>query len=244
MVNGHTSIGFVREDGSMEVQHWPNMANTADLQSAIEKYKAASWAFEYAFPGGPWEATIHVDDVEILYRRIHVTQDVWVFKYAQGHKSAGPYFDGPPAAASAEADPSHSALAARLRSVMPGLSERVKYPCTCDEMQDKEHTVWRVIQHLNDTHHPSVACHVDEWTRERIAEWTEELPFDLTVDPERAERVRQRALKVKQRRDQGLIHMQAHSAEIIDSMKKMMESIKPTSEALQQMLGDWEGKKK
>jgi hypothetical protein len=74
----------------------------------------------------------------------------------------------------------YSTLAARLRRHIPGLRQRVPFPCNCGPGSS---TVWQVIQHLNDFHHPTNPEVADAWDRERIAQWTENLPIDLTFDP-------------------------------------------------------------
>lgn len=74
----------------------------------------------------------------------------------------------------------YSILAARLKQHIPGLRQRVPFPCNCGPGFS---IVWQVIQHLNDFHHPTNPEVTDAWDRERIAQWTESLPIDLTFDP-------------------------------------------------------------
>jgi hypothetical protein len=76
-----------------------------------------------------------------------------------------------------QAPPSHERRARALREQAPGLNEHVRYPCTCGQITE---TIWAIIQHLNDNHHPN-SLHKDPWTRERIAEWLESLDTDLTI---------------------------------------------------------------
>lgn len=54
---------------------------------------------------------------------------------------------------------------------LPGVNDAyLEYPCTCPKKRHgfiKSATLWYIIQHLNDTH--------KEWTREKIADWLDEL---------------------------------------------------------------------
>jgi hypothetical protein len=72
---------------------------------------------------------------------------------------------------------SHQTLARKLRTQAPGLNEEVKHPCDCAYAAA---SIWSVIQHLNDGHHPMTASK-DIWTRERIADWLDALDVDLTI---------------------------------------------------------------
>lgn len=49
---------------------------------------------------------------------------------------------------------------------LPGITTLVKSPCDCKRKYD-HFTLWSLIQHLNDEH--------KEWTREKIADWLDEL---------------------------------------------------------------------
>jgi hypothetical protein len=83
-------------------------------------------------------------------------------------------------------DEGHERLARELLRVMPGLRVPVDYPCSCGVKASRLDTVQTVIIHLNDRHHPTKgALKGDPWSRERIAQWTEELDVDLTVDTSR-----------------------------------------------------------
>jgi len=75
----------------------------------------------------------------------------------------------------------YSTLAARLKRHIPGLREHVRFPCDCGPGGS---SVWQVIQHLNDYHHPTNPMVIDKWDRERIAQWTENLKIDLTFNPD------------------------------------------------------------
>lgn len=77
----------------------------------------------------------------------------------------------------------HRALS--LMDKIPALKERVKCPCTCPTWAGR-YKVEDCIMHLNDCHHPmSPSSHDgwEPWTRERIADWVDSLPFDFTVQP-------------------------------------------------------------
>jgi hypothetical protein len=106
----------------------------------------------------------------------------------------------------------YSILAARLKQHIPGLRQRVPFPCNCGPGFS---IVWQVIQHLNDFHHPTNPEVTDAWDRERIAQWTESLPIDLTFDPNAPRsRVSQRQLT---KQDVDLINMVA--ADLHESWK-------------------------
>lgn len=50
---------------------------------------------------------------------------------------------------------------------LPAMDARVEYPCACHEITRRKGALWDVIQHLNDYH--------DNWTREKVADWVDEL---------------------------------------------------------------------
>jgi hypothetical protein len=79
--------------------------------------------------------------------------------------------------------PTHGDLARKLRAQVSGLDEWVMYPCDCPNAPGA--TIWAAIQHLNDYHHPD-RRREDTWTRERIADWLDALPFDLTINTKEA----------------------------------------------------------
>lgn len=201
MVHGFTQIGIVRHGKPMEVQNWPNMIDAPGLMMAVKTFSAKAWTIDYDQDGLYKRATIEVESVEIVYKGVG-TVGMFVLEHVQGVSIQGPYFDNNdypvhtwigehPVVESDDPGVDYSVLANKLRLVMPGLMEPAPYPCSCvDRWPD---SVWIVIQHLNDAHHPSsvlASGKRDKWSRERIAQWTEELPIDLTVDPAGAERVR------------------------------------------------------
>ena len=57
---------------------------------------------------------------------------------------------------------------------LPGMNEVVKVHCDC--YTSEKVPLWNYIQHLNDDH--------SEWTRERIADWLEELHNSGTINLE------------------------------------------------------------
>lgn len=210
MVNGFTSIGIVRKGGSMEVQKWPNLATTSQLRKALEEHSVQGWNFTWDSEGGgmPERAWIQVEKVEIVYKG--AGKDLWALKHVQGVSLPGAYFDGKhypmheylsnQIVEPDDPTEDYSLLAQQLARVMPGLSATVPYPCDCKKQGDG--SVWGVIQHLNDQHHPARPV-ADKWSRERIADWTEELPVDLTVDPSRAEK-RQEAWAHAQKQQEAI----------------------------------------
>lgn len=197
MVHGFTSIGIVRKGEPMEVQNWPNLIDAPGLLMACKGFGAKSWSVDYDEDGMYKRAVIEVESVEIVYKGVG-TQNMFALEHVQGVSLPGSYFDKknyplheyinqhplepePPVE-------EYSMLAEQLRQAMPGLMMPVPYPCDCKRSGDG--AVWGIIQHLNDEHHPQAPGVADKWSRERIADWTEELPVDLTVDPSAAERRR------------------------------------------------------
>lgn len=194
MVHGFTQIGIIRKGQKMEVQSWPNFTDMPILMLTIKKFKAKSWTVDYDMDGYYKRATIHVESVEIVYKGVG-TENMLALQHVQGVSLTGNYFDEQhyPMHEYLNAHPmepeppaeDYSMLAQRLAMAMPGLNTPVPYPCDCKRQGDG--SVWGVIQHLNDEHHPARSV-ADKWSRERIADWTEELPIDLTVDPGDLER--------------------------------------------------------
>lgn len=90
----------------------------------------------------------------------------------------------------------YAAQAHHLYALIPDAGRILASPCGCKTW--RKVPVWSAIQHLNDYHHPDyrmagTAVKGESrsiWTRERIADWLETLDLDLSIDPERAGRVR------------------------------------------------------
>ena len=61
-------------------------------------------------------------------------------------------------------------------------------PCSCRKTKKDFVSIWNLIQHLNDDHHPKKKINglrrKDIWTRERIADWLDEVDADLAFDPD------------------------------------------------------------
>lgn len=75
----------------------------------------------------------------------------------------------------------HSSLAQELHHMIPGIEDTVTSPCGCG----LRFSIWRMVQHLNDAHHPGQEKNPDKWSRERIADWLDTLDADLVLDPDR-----------------------------------------------------------
>lgn len=75
----------------------------------------------------------------------------------------------------------HSSLAQELHHMIPGIEDTVTSPCPCG----LKFSIWRMVQHLNDAHHPGQEKNPDKWSRERIADWLDTLDADLVLDPDR-----------------------------------------------------------
>lgn len=99
---------------------------------------------------------------------------------------AGAWYESAPFWAPAMEPPrTNQDRALSLMDKVPALRERVKCPCTCP-MSEGRYKVEDCIMHLNDCHHPNSPSNLDgwePWTRERIADWVDSLPFDFTVQP-------------------------------------------------------------
>lgn len=82
----------------------------------------------------------------------------------------------------------HSDLAHELSELIPGAGDIVEAPCTCGKFRK---SIWAMIQHLNDRHHPDYHDPTDpdsdSWSRERIADWLDTLDADLVLDPNRTD---------------------------------------------------------
>lgn len=104
----------------------------------------------------------------------------------------------------------YSGLAEKLAEHIPDIRKSVKGPCKCKAYQNGQ--IWYLIQHLNDVHHPEKRVngrpHKDIWTRERIADWLDEVDADLAFDPDlpaKREAKRKAALAEKEARRRAVI---------------------------------------
>lgn len=75
----------------------------------------------------------------------------------------------------------YSVLAHELARHIPDINKTVKSPCKCRKYT--QGTIFFVIQHLNDFHHPK-GGKKETWTREQIADWLDEVDADLVFDPD------------------------------------------------------------
>ena len=115
----------------------------------------------------------------------------------------------------------HISLARGLRRMTPGLSEVVPNPCDCPKGVYNRASIWDMIQHLNDSHHPDKGDSLDKWTRERIADWLETLDADLTVDPERFKEEERRRAQTRALQHQAA--MKALSDGALDGLKESVQ---------------------
>lgn len=127
--------------------------------------------------------------------------------YYESHYSQQPA----PAEQTVVAQKTYVDLAEELSKYIPDIRKSVKGPCKCVKYRTGQ--IWYLIQHLNDHHHPDRKLNgrrlKDIWTRERIADWLDEVDADLAFDPDlpakreaqraaaRAERQRQREALIK-----------------------------------------------
>lgn len=100
---------------------------------------------------------------------------VWLSLYSQQ-----------PAPVPSKQQEDYSDLAGELSKHIPDIRKSVKGPCRCKQYQTGQ--IWYLIQHLNDHHHPEKKVNgrriKDVWTRERIADWLDEVDADLAFDPD------------------------------------------------------------
>jgi len=155
-------------------QQWPTQPAHSQLLETIHKHNAmCEWEYE---SGTRPRALVSVNDMDLVYE----VDDDGVHYTLLGVVPHGTKIPPKPIVQD------HSRLANELISAMPGLNERVSSPCTCPRKEGTKSAVQAVIIHLNDAHHPTQGPYKqDPWSRERIAQWTETLPFDLTLDPDR-----------------------------------------------------------
>lgn len=209
----YVTVAFASHAGT-KTQDWPKQVSVPELR-ALCLERAEGWVVDASSTNGR-TCILHLQGVEITYKEMKGT-DEWVFAHVDQYVSVVPPFID---------QTDHANLASELRDIIPGLGEMVCHPCNCWVEPPRMGTVWKVIQHLNDAHHPRVYLDREgQWTRERIAQWTEELPFDMTVHPEMAE----------QRRASGLTPQQekALSSAIGEQTLAIADAWKIASQAIQ-----------
>ena len=102
----------------------------------------------------------------------------------------------------------YATLSSELARHIPDIRKKVKPPCSCGKKKKAEPVmIWALIQHLNDDHHPDRKVagrrRKDIWTRERIADWLDEVDADLTFDPDLpAKRAAEREAARQRRKEQ------------------------------------------
>lgn len=145
----------------------------------IESPNMADIAKQFAVTG---EAYIQVPQPEpawIFQREIQMTPSHYGVLYQQQLYDSTP-FPGPAR--------SYASLSEELARYIPDIRKRVRMPCSCGRTKVTPAQIWDVIQHLNDDHHPKKKINglrrKDIWTRERIADWLDEVDADLTFDPD------------------------------------------------------------
>lgn len=85
--------------------------------------------------------------------------------YAEYYNHPSPFLPAKPAS-------EDEIRVSNLSKKLPGVDSKVEYPCSCKDVLTEKglptiNTLWIMVQHLNDRH--------VEWTRERIADWIDEL---------------------------------------------------------------------
>lgn len=122
----------------------------------------------------------------IFQREIKTTLSHYGVLYQQQLYDPTPFPAGP--------SRSYADLSEELAQYIPDIRKRVILPCSCRKVKKDHAAIWDVIQHLNDEHHPKKKGGVlkvkglvssrDIWTRERIADWLDEVDADLAFDPD------------------------------------------------------------
>ena len=207
-------ISFGKNDIKPVVAHstqsWPTHPTHGDLMETMKKYGASA---EITHNWDPYATTVlaSVKDLELVYER----QD------DESHYTLlGVNHESSPSVQAQPVQEDHFRLANELIHAMPGLDEEVAPPCTCTAWSVGGNTVQAVIIHLNDRHHPAKGpLKADPWSRERIAQWTETLPFDLTLDPDRPKRQMRGPSAPKPIYDE--IHAEKHH----EQLKALMQSM-------------------
>jgi hypothetical protein len=132
----------------------------------------------------------------------------------------------------------YAALAEELSEHIPDIQKWVTLPCSCGKKKKgSEAQIWYAIQHLNDDHHPERRFNgrrrKDIWTRERIADWLDEVDADLVFDPDLpAKRAAAREAAIAERRAMAakLIDMSGPVTLAATSIKKDMEALGKAAE--------------
>lgn len=191
-------VGFNPGSGvvpGLEHHTWPVSATMEELHGWVVKW-CASTQITYTSPGA-MGIEIYGEGYELRYIGAH-GDTMHLAEVNQTPSNPHPKPSLYQQTWTAPTMVSHEGLARRMLRVMPGLNELVDFPCGCLVLGVvRRASVWGAIQHLNDDHHPDRyrdGENVDDlaWSRERIAQWTEELPFDLTIDPALAEQEKAR----------------------------------------------------
>lgn len=166
------------------------------------------------------------EDAIRFRQTVELHQAVESQKTKKGKKTWESLFAG-----TATVEPSHQGRALSLMSKVPALRERVACPCTCPISQG-EYKVEDCIMHLNDVHHPRHEGNVEgweSWSRERIADWVDSLPFDFTVQPTpsggRGSRAEFEALA-------DYMKVDSPSAAMVDAMQKALPGFVEASAAM------------
>lgn len=226
---GYTFRLAVVSHGELEFQDWPTRCSAAEIHKAAVKYQA--WSSEMnvdAVTGSTIK--VRVAKIEIIYREVQ--KNVW--DLLQVEMSSSMKYPQPPIMNVGNVE-SYASMAHRLKSVMPGLNQKVPYPCGCKP----EGTVWGIIQHLNDRHHPVLGTISPGYTREEIAQWTENLSVDLTIDPKKVEVLKRQRQARRIASDSWADSVEANAAQVIDHLKKMADATALTKEQVLKMMDLW-----
>lgn len=220
------------ENGVDTIQKWPRVAPLHVLQTLIHE-NAAAYEAVYESPTDV-QVRISVDELEICYESMgyHSYKLLGVQHYK--HIKEGWINPG---------NEGHERLAGELIRVMPGLKATVQYPCGCSRgPKGATGAVQRIIIHLNDAHHPTQGDQKhDPWDRERIAQWTETLDVDLTVDTSRPKPTRKPLTMSdaqKAAMHKAMLTMTVDTSSITKSLKEIIESSDKASIAIK----NWAGK--
>jgi hypothetical protein len=165
-------------------------------------------------------------------------KSVWVFqRVVMVHPPSIAYMEYPGKAPKK----GYADLSEELSQHIPDIHKWITLPCSCGKKKKgSEAQIWYAIQHLNDDHHPDRRVNgrrrKDIWTRERIADWLDEIDADLVFDPDLpAKQAAEREARRKAVIDQNKASLAATLADAKVDVAAMVDAVKKTSLSMVQL---------